>query len=376
MKLKTNVKPSRLNSRQKVLGLAVTDKSMLLAEVCAGSGDEPAFKGTRLAEFPYPAGLTLESGEALGVELARFLKAARITARQVVIGIPAKWVVVKPKQVPPADTATIAESLRLQAEGDFSQALSELVFDYGGQTSTTEARQVLLMATPRKNIDQLLAVTNAARLEAVMVTPSAASLGWATGQATGDAMVLSLGEMGAEFAAQNGALPCALRHLGPAPRDVPGPMFLSELRRTASTLPPNRPANGQAGVASGRELVVYNGFSQDAQARQTIGESLGVNVRAGDLAALGVTMPASADVAIANPAHFAPAVSLALAGMRSTAANEAGAVDFLHTRLAPPKGALGRPPDHLGIDRGVRSHRAARRGSCGSAFCTGPDRRD
>jgi hypothetical protein len=349
-------KSSRPKARRKVLGLAVGEKSILIAEVSAGPGgfavttsDQPdmpkPFEATHLTEFVFPKGVTLQQGEQLGTALQQFLKDAGISVRHVVVGIPAKWVVVKTKSVPPAEPPVIAESLRLQAEGDFSAALSDLVYDYAGQTSNAESRQVLLMATPKRYIDQVLVVTKAARLEALAVTPSAASLGWATNRSVRDAMVLSLGAAGAEFTAQSGTAPSVLRHLGPSPSGGPGQMFLSELRRTASMVPAAPPfakpldpdavtspaiGNGKAG---GRELIVWNGFSMDKSARQVVGDSLGMPVRAGDLATLGVS--ANGNAAAAQPGHFAPAVALALAGLAE--AGKEGAVDFLHSRLAPPQ---------------------------------------
>lgn len=355
------VKPSRPKSRRKMLGLAVGDKSILIAELSIGTGgfavttsDKPElpkpFEATHLVEFVYPSGMTLADGEPLGVALFQFLKQAGISVRHAVVGIPAKWVVVKAKQVPPAEPLVIAESLRLQAEGDFSASLSELVYDYAGQTSTAEARQVLLMATPKRYIDQVLAVTRAARLDVLAVTPTAASLGWATNRSSRDAMVLSLGAVGAEFTAQSGTSPSVLRHLGPVPPTGPGPLFLSELRRTASTVPSAPPfakpldpgaatnpaADSSNGKPGGRELIVWNGFSMDLSARQAVGDSLGIPVRAGDLATLGVT--AGDTTGAAQPGHFAPAVALALSGLAEAAKD--GSVDFLHSRLAAPQKPL------------------------------------
>jgi len=344
-----------------MLGLAVGEKSILIAEVSASTGgfavttpDQPEvpkpFEATHLAEFVFPKGVGLQDGEALGTALTQFLKDSGISVRHAVVGIPAKWVVVKTKQVPPAEPPVIAESLRLQAEGDFSVALSDLVYDYAGQTSTAETRQVLLMATPKRFIDQVQALAKAARLDLVAVTPSAASLGWATNRSCRDAMVLSLGAAGAEFTAQCGTSPSVLRHLGPVPVTGPGPLFLSELRRTASMVPTAPPfakpldpeavtnpaaanGNGKPGI---RELIVWNGFSLDKSARQVVGDSLGMPVRAGDLATLGVC--ASGSASAAEPGHFAPAVALALSGLADAAKD--GSVNFLHSRLAAPQKPL------------------------------------
>ena len=66
------------------------------------------------------------------------------------------------------------------------------------------------------------------------------------------------------------------------PQDGPGPVFLSELRRTVSMVPPSVPfartadasggGNGEAKASlPGRELIVWNGFSLDKTAQKPWG---------------------------------------------------------------------------------------------------------
>ena len=300
--------------RNKVLGLAIGDRSVLVAEV-SSSGDKPEV--TRAAEFAYPAGAMLADPGAIGKALQAFLQAEGFTARLAVLGIPAKWVLTKPKDAPPAEPAVVAESLRLQAEGDFSQELKDLVFDYAGETSTSESRPVLLMAVPGRHVEQAKSLAAAAGLNALAVTPSAAALGAAAAKtATGakGAMVLSVGPGGAEFAAQHGPHPRVLRHLGSAASPL---MLAGELRRAAAMMP--RGANGKpaadaggngtngtngtngaggngangatgangpavARVAPARELTIWDGVGLDAAALRAIGEAAGASVRGGDWA--------------------------------------------------------------------------------------------
>ena len=91
-----------------------------------GRGAAPA------AELVYPEGLVLTRPEELGKALAAFLRDNQFTATDAVVGIPARWLVVKPKDVPPADAATLVPMLRLQAEADFSSELKDLVYDFVG----------------------------------------------------------------------------------------------------------------------------------------------------------------------------------------------------------------------------------------------------
>src|SRR5207302_9625272 len=110
----------------------------------------------------------------------------------------------------------------------------------------------------------------------------------------------------------------ALRHLrAPAPEAL----FLSELRRAVSMLP----TNGSPGP---REMVLWDGAGVEPA---SLGQSLGMKVRSGDLPSLGVTAGEAAVNGAAS--KFAPAVSLAMSGLGERSL----AVDFLHSRLAAPK---------------------------------------
>src|SRR4029079_14553136 len=99
-------------------------------------------------------GLSLATPEKLGEALAQFLKQHRFSTRDAVIGLPAKRLVTRQKEVPPAKAEVVASALRLQAEGDFSAEMDKIVLDYAGTPSTSEATKVLLMATNREVIDQ------------------------------------------------------------------------------------------------------------------------------------------------------------------------------------------------------------------------------
>src|SRR4051812_48735165 len=120
-------RPLRASRYNKVLGLALGERSMQIAEVSAAA-DKP--EARLLAEFEYPAGTTLQEPAAMGAALAEFLREKRFTAKHTVIGLPARLLLVKTKEVPPADANTVSDLLRLQAEGEFSSELRDLVFDY------------------------------------------------------------------------------------------------------------------------------------------------------------------------------------------------------------------------------------------------------
>jgi hypothetical protein len=294
-----------------MLGLAIGEDAVLVAELAGG--DSP--KVRRLGEFAYPQGLSLEhDAPAVGRALGEFLQRQGFSGRTAVVGLPAKWLLVKPRELPPADAATAADLLRLQAEGEFSGELMDLVYDYAGEASAGSATTVLLVASPRKQIEAVEALCAAAKLTVAAITASAVALGRATRRER-DGLVLSVSASGAELTAQKQGVSTAIRRVR-AP-DEPRP-FIGELRRAISTLP---------GGEAGRDLMLWDSTGLDAGA---LGESLAMPVRRADLLALGVDSGPSSN---GDGAHYAPAIAVALAGM------DAGGpvVDFLHSRLAPLK---------------------------------------
>ena len=300
------MKPQR---HTKIVGLALGEQSLTAAEVSLGE----RLDVKRVAEFAYPANLTLAQPAELGAALGAFLRSQGISTKAAVVGIPAKWLAVKSKDVPPADPTTLANILRLQAEGDFSAELKELVYDYAGPIGSGETASVLLVAAPARHIASAKALCEAANLSLVAVTPSVTALGAATGRASGkDAMVLSSVTGGAEFSALHGSSPIALRPLRGA--------TTGELRRAVSAVPTN---------GSPRELVLWDGGDPES-----LGAGLGVPVRAGDLTALGVD--ASTASATNGGRKFATAVAVAVESL----GERTPAIDFLHSRLAPPKKPL------------------------------------
>ena len=274
----------------KILGVSVGERSMLIADVAAG--EKPDVR--KLAEFVYPEGTTLADAAQMGPALADFLKRQGISTTTTVIGLPAKWLVVKSKEVPPTDPATLADMLRLQAESDFSSELKDLVYDYAG------TGPVLLVATQKKYVDSAAAVCEAAGLNAVGVTSSAMALADATG---GD-MVLAVSATGAELTGAHGS---SIKHLrGPATERA----FVGELRRAVSTIPSN---------GGGRELTLWDGVGLNAT---TLSGDLGFPVRSAMLASMGVKSPNAT-----GEAKFAPA-ALAALGEKPLG------VDFLDSKLA------------------------------------------
>jgi hypothetical protein len=295
-----------------VLGLAIGERSLLAAEVTAG--DRPVVR--RVAEMEYPPGVTPLETEAFGAALAAFRRDQGFTAKSAVVGLPAKWLVVKPKEVPETDPATLADMLRLGAEAEFSSELKELIYDFVPSDDGGAGKSVLLVATQRKYVEATTAACEAAKLTAVAVTSSAMVLGEASAKASGpNGMVLAVSAGGAELIVRRNGAASVMRHLrGP---DQPA-AFVSAVRRVVSTLP---------SLGGNREMVLWDQTGMDAR---SLGEQLGLSVRAGDLPGLGVGV-ATASVNGAS-SRYGPAVALAASVM----AEGAPPIDFLHSRMAPP----------------------------------------
>jgi hypothetical protein len=301
---------------KKVLGLAIGDRSLLAAEVVAG--EPPVLK--QLAEFVYPQGMSLDEPATLGAALGDFLRENQFTAKTVIAGIPARWLVVKSKEVPATDPSTLVDLLRMQAEGEFSSELKDLLYDFADGPTESTATTVLLVATQRKRVDDIVAMCEAANLSASVVTPSAIALGLATERAVSKAsLVLTVGSGGAELTAFTGQSTSAIRHLRGPSADRP---FIGELRRAVSTTPSN---------GTMREMVLWDNSGLDPQ---VMAGELGINVRSGDLPVLGVTTPPGASNG--DSRKFASAVALGL----SAVTDHPPVVDFLHSRLAPVKRQL------------------------------------
>ncbi len=320
------MKPLRINKVKagKVLGLAIGERSLLAAEITPG--DRPAVR--LLHELVYPQGVSLAEPAALGEALSAFLRDKKFTAKSAVVGLPARWLLVKSKEVPPADAATLNNILRLQAEGEFSSELKDLVYDYTADHSRGNPRSVLLLATSRKYIDAIQQVCDAAKISPSMITSSAIALGVATTRAATSAknpLVMLVSSSGAELTAQSGETSNAIRHMRPPTSDKP---FVGELRRTISGLP--SAVGGSNGAA--RELVLWDGGG--GYNFTALNETLGMPVRTGDLPILGVD---TSDAASNGEGRkYAAAVALGMLAM----SDEPAPVDFLHSRLAATKPPL------------------------------------
>ena len=149
------------------MGIALGERSLSVAEAVstgAGNGGGGAMRVERCAEFAFPTGLTLERGEELGAAFADFLKTKGFSTRRAILGIPAKWLMLKSHTLPPADAETAATMLALHAESESAPELGEVFFDSLGDSDPSKPSNVLLLGLPRRWIERVTALAKGARL--------------------------------------------------------------------------------------------------------------------------------------------------------------------------------------------------------------------
>lgn len=295
------------------LGIAIGERSLTVVEVCESRG---AWEVRRCAQFELPAD---NPGEALG----KFLRENRFSASQAVVGLPARWVVAREKDIPPADAAMLADVLRLQAERLFSSELKDLIFDYAGTPDPNAPGKVLLLAMPRQQLDRAVAMVETAGLSALGVMPSTLAL--ASAGAPADNLLLNLASEVVELAVCSSSGPRLLRHL---PIRTPDLISTNGTRASAVSALANEMKRAAATSFAGRSIVLWDGAGLTSEDTASIAQHTGAEVHTqADLSSLGISV---LDDAPACGSAFAPAVALAISGATGKLP-----VDFLHSKLAP-----------------------------------------
>ncbi len=156
------------------LGLAIDESGVFVAEVDARAGRSEVRHAGHLA---FDETLGSDNAVELGQHLKQFLRENHFSSKRAVVGIPTKWIAAKEVTTPPASADALAGMLSIQAERAFSLNASELIFDYCGQSSSSESSTVMLLAARHQIIDQIKALTEAAGLQVQAVTVSALAFG-------------------------------------------------------------------------------------------------------------------------------------------------------------------------------------------------------
>jgi hypothetical protein len=318
---------------RKTLGLAFQDGVIHIAELRAAGTHRHVL---RTAAFDIPAAGSLTDPASLGAALGAFLRANLFTARHAVIGLPVQWLMTKPQSVPPAEGAALASLLRIQAERAFSYEGKDLAIDYLPQEAEGGPRSVLLFAALKRRVDQVKAAAEAAGLTVRHITASAATLALAGAAGPNGApdMVVELLPQSVQLVIRRNASVRSIRHLSvggaaPAAKGETEPAawaeaLTSELRRVIAT--------DETGSLNGGRLVIWDGIGLPQEAIERMGERLSLAVHAHrTLAPLAHVNGEPAGEPGAG--RYAAATALA----RSSVDQDLVAVDFLNSRLAPPR---------------------------------------
>ena len=358
-----------------LIGLAIGDREIACVQI-AGRGARRSV--ARAARFDVPAGMSLDDAQGLGRALRQFLDEHRMTARRAIVGVPARWLIAEPRELPPASREQALASLRLQAERIALGDDSHLVFDVAGSFGNHKPGHALLVALSQDRLQRLKHLCAAADLTPLAVTATGLVVAQSLKETVEQAVILFSGE-GAELVWRTQEGPRAFRHLSgvragaSAMQTSAGIQPLTtELWRTVAMSAGAR-SRGLDSVGAGSNLgsgssVSAGGAIGDASATEFLGDSQrapGVQriILLGDA---GVSADQCSDLAgrlgravecmpgLAALRHLPAAQSLngqsdrvaadriwpalALAGAAARGLDELP-VNFLRPKLAPPKPA-------------------------------------
>ena len=325
---------------RKVLGIAFEERYAVVSEVRLARGVRHV---ERTGEFQFPEETGWQDPQRLGKAFGQFLREQHFSARRAVAGLPAKWLMSREVNVPPAAPAATANIVRLEAEREFSPDPTALGLDYADALDASAARPVFL-------------VGRAARAD-----PAGAGRGGSRApQAAGGDLQRAGGLVGDDRFVRGGG-----PHAGPAsgelrPGRLPRPPFLrhaaradlgaglrrrskappaswsraleTEVRRALGTVARSHTQEGAA------ELTIWDGIGLPPDALRGMTAHLGFEVKLRSQLPEVSLRPAQTGEAPAL-VRFVPATALGISALNG----HRPAIDLLHSRLEPPaKKLLGR----------------------------------
>jgi hypothetical protein len=307
---------------RKILGLAFEPGGVLAAEIRVRAG---AAEFSAAGDFRYPEGTGLDQPDRLGEALREFLAGRDFSAKDAVLGLPARWLVAKQKRVPPVGGADLTSMLRLQGEKEFSVPSDQIVLDYADAGSSGSSRDLLLVAAQRAKVKQATAMARAAGLKVEAVVPSVMPLAAGRdGAQPGTRCTLYVRPCGAEIIVVDEGRIEVLKHLRVSSQESEDVGHLAAVvGRLLGLLPARR--SGEEEI----HLTVWDATGLGAGRPQRLIESVNVHAGAvGDISELGVaTELAGSGQEIRL---YAAPTMLALSGARE----QLRPVDFIHSKLA------------------------------------------
>lgn len=315
----------------KILGLGIEEHLILVAELRIDGRHREV---RRAAEFVFPENVSFDKPAELGQHLQQFLKSNHFSAKNTVIGIPVKWLIMRQENIPPTNADSLASILRIKAEREFSLDYDDLVFDYIGRASATKKSSLLLVATLRQKIEQLVETSHAAGLTVLSITSSFLAVASAFRQTGFDGGYgLYIRPDYAEFLVQQNKSVNLLRHIpvavGAEQDAKAGVSALGrELKRFVSVLP------GTGSEADTKKLFIWNAADISPEALQVFEQSISLQAEIVNDTA-GLTVKKSIRSAESGIGRYAAAISVASAAGRPKLVG----IDFLNSHINPEKEA-------------------------------------
>ena len=298
---------------ENILVLTLNEDSVAAVQASLG---HDCYEVKRTAMFSVAEKASWEDPEALGHALRQFLRKEHITARATLVGIPARWVVAKSVQIPPARRENVAGLLQIQTEQAFSLNHHDLVFDYCARISESQSNRVLLAAMQRDRMAQIKVLAKSAGLQLVCVTPSVAAMGALSHGQSPTCGVYAQNEHCEMILASNGVVH-QIKHMA-TPLNNRSPETMAEDIQRLLLL-----AGGQAS-----ELIVWSDGPGPSDAvthlRQTLGTRLEITEGREAIARSGRLRAGE------TPAEYDCALSLIVAHDQG----DAQLIDFLNSHLA------------------------------------------
>jgi len=264
----------RLIKPKKFVGVALEDNGILAADVRSEKG---LFIVSSTKYFPFSEGVDLKDPEELGKALGEFLRENKFSARKAIIGVPAKWLMIREKIIPGASKDNIAGIIKIHAEREFSLSPEELALDYTGLAANEKSSRIFLLAMLRSNLDKAILAVRWAGMDVLSVTVSSIVL-FSTIRAGMFAPVpryfLYVRKDYAEFLARDGEQIVDVKYIQRDLKKETG-AFITELRRIMSCY------SNVAFKEGSEQLLVWNASGDPLREElKTMSESLPPNVKA------------------------------------------------------------------------------------------------
>ena len=147
-----------------VLGLAFHDHEV----ACALLDSRGRLR--KAGRFRASDGLTVQKAGEFGAALKAYLHEQGLDGTSTAVaGVPARWLMAEPREVPPADSATQLAGLRLAAERVSLGDDTRLIFDVAG-SPPAKGGSAMLVGLATKRVEQITKICEAAGLKVAGIT--------------------------------------------------------------------------------------------------------------------------------------------------------------------------------------------------------------